>query len=279
MRLDWILLTAGLGSADMRSAACRVARDAQKFSLFSQIIILTSDNLKDLCPTTSFKYERILNAGTRGFGYMCWKAEIVYRTLIEHQGYCGVVWVDAGCEVSPSIITRLKLVHYLNQANKNGYLYFNLDTQESSYTKRELFDEFPSLDASDAGPQAQTTFFALTGPVGLKIASRWFEVVAKSEINFNEEAYVEQASSFIEHRHDQSVFSLSLKESGYLANLPPLRNGRGKLISRILTFIFDPIIASRNRTGDSIVPQFINKIGTSTLRIFGYPSQSKIWKK
>ena len=275
MRQEWILLTAGLGSADMQSAARRVARDASRLAIFSQVVVLTNDNLEELCPTISFKYRNILNSRIRGFGYMCWKAEIVYRFLKKNNGKRGVVWIDAGCEVSPSIITRLRLVKNLHEAKRRGYLFFNLDTKESSYTKRELFCEFPSLDFLDSEPQAQTTFFALIGPVGLKIAARWFEIIAKSEFNFNEETKSKQLPQFIEHRHDQSVFSLALKEAGYTANLRPLRNGRGKLFSKVLTFIFDPIIASRNRTGESIAPRLIKLVGIKTLRIFGESPQNK----
>ena len=271
MKQKWILVTAGLGSDNIQCAAERVASDASHLDVFSQIIVLRNDNIGKLCPTVTSVYSPILNSKTRGYGYMSWKAEIVYRTLLENPENCVVVWIDAGCEVSPSAFTRLKFMKLLNTASSDGYLFFELNTKENQYTKRELYDEFPSLDISDTKPQAQTTFFALAGSTGIKIAARWFEIVVKSEIYINEELKSKQAPNFIEHRHDQSIFSLVLKELGYQANLSPLRNGQNGKFFRYLTFILDPVIAARNRYGVSIAPACIRRVGIFSLRIFKSP--------
>jgi hypothetical protein len=275
MTYKWILLTAGLGDSNMQEAALRVAKCAAKFGKFSQVITLNSSNISRLCPTVNSKYSNLLNSKTRGFGFMSWKAELVYRTLLENIESYGVVWVDAGCELSPSAFSVLKLSRNLNKANRDGFLFFNLNTPESEYTKREVFYEFPKLIYPDSSPQAQTTYFALAGVNGLQIARKWFEVVSKDAGFIDEEIRVQPLPFFKEHRHDQSIFSLTLKENGYHANMKPLRNGRGHLISRYLTFLFDPIVAARNRTGNSIIPICIQRLNGLSLRLLKYFSLIK----
>lgn len=250
-----LIATAGLGSDNFRSAAGRVIRGFDRFGYVSRKVLLNEDNLETLCPSVSNKYGNFLNTETRGFGYMAWKAELAYRLLSEYGGEILYFWVDAGCEVSSTRLARFKFANYIHKLGKQEYLYYCLNTPEKDYTKTSLFSYFPTLNSNDCTPQAQTTFFGLHGELGLKIATRWFDVVSSSIHTVNEEDNVSNVGEKVRHRHDQSVFSLVLKEFGLKPNLSPIRSDESKnSSSRILKYLREPIIAARNRSGISWNP-------------------------
>lgn len=259
MTSKWILITAGLGSADFEEAAERVIRDSESLHKWEQQILLSEKNIRYYCPTSSTNYSEILNHKTVGYGFMIWKAEIVYRTLEGEFGPCdGVVWVDAGCEVVSNTLTRIILRKHLRRARKFGAEVFTLQTPELSYTKRDVFYEFPGFDLHDRSPQIQTTNFYIHGCNGLEIARKWFEVATKSQSMIDESSSRRgELAEFITHRHDQSIFSLSCKSNGNFHVFETLTSGTGTRKSQIKGFI-SPFWASRNRSGSSIVPGWFN---------------------
>jgi hypothetical protein len=263
-----ILLTAGLGNPNFFEAAERLISDAMKLELFDEIVLLCEENLELLCPTVVTKYHHILNSSTRGFGYMCWKAEIVHAFMKKNEGLCTVVWIDAGCEIVPSVFSKWKLASLMSKSETEGYVAFTLETSELEYTKRELFNEFDSAAESLQGPQFQTTFFALSGQIGMKIASEWFALVASEELFVNEVTHLPQHRDFVQHRHDQSVFSLTLKTMGLSPNLNTPHAGRGNRLKVALTYLMGPIVVARNRCGKSLCPKYVRIANEWSLRAF-----------
>ena len=249
-----VLATAGLGTSDFLSAGMRVIRQAQGFDTFTEYKLLTTDNLPILCPTIHRNYLDVLNKSTRGFGFMSWKAELTYRVLKEHQGEVLYLWVDAGCEMFPTPIGKFTMKRYLKRLERDGYLYFTLKTPEVVQTKVSLFDYFPSLRKTDTSPQAQTTFFGLYGEIGRTIAQRWFDVVSSDITTVNEQDSYAFDGSVVKHRHDQSVFSLVLKEMGLMPNLKPIKSDKSAIpFVNKLKYLTQPVLACRNRTGKSIL--------------------------
>ena len=255
----WILLTAGLGSKPFESAAQRVLLEGNSLHGWEKQIALNFANLNEYCPTSVKNYSHILMPETTGFGYMSWKAEIVYRALNNDFGPCdGVVWVDAGCEVVSNPLSRYILKRRMGSAKRYGAAIFTLDTPEMFYTKHDLFAEFPLVSDEDITPQIQTTNFYLYGDVGLKIAKRWHEVASKSEVMIDEsESKFGEVGGFINHRHDQSVFSLCCKSEKSFHEFKPLTTGTGGYRAKLRGF-GSPFWAARNRTGVTYVPRWFN---------------------
>ena len=248
-----VLATAGLGTSDFLAAGKRIVRQSQGFKFFTDRKLLTTGNLPSLCPKVNGDYGEFLNSSTRGFGFMSWKAELAHRVLTEHKGNVLYFWVDAGCELFPTLIGRFAMKRYLNLLKRDGYLYFTLDTPEFSYTKVGLFDYFPTLNNRDLTPQAQTTFFGLYGETGSAIAQRWFDVVTCNIRTVDEQDSYAYDGSEVKHRHDQSVFSLVLKEMGLKPNIQPLRSDKSSspFLNR-LKYLTQPVLVCRNRTGKSV---------------------------
>jgi hypothetical protein len=253
MTSKWLLLTAGFGDSNMEGAALRVKAQAESLDLLDKVVAVTNSDLPNSCPEVFSKYAQYLNPSHKGFGYFSWKVELVYGALHGRFGdFDGVVWVDAGCEIFNSPWTRKRMKRWLKSSEESGHFLYTLGTPEQDYTKSLTFSEFPHLSSEDRSPQIQATWFMLHGETGRKISEKWLEVAMKdiSLLDLSPSPGGE-VDTFVEHRFDQSLLSLTCKSlgiriSGYL----PCSGNSG--VKSQLRGVFHPVWTARNRSAKSI---------------------------
>lgn len=174
------------------------------------------------------QFAEYLKPEMRGFGYWSWKAQIILQTLNQMDDGDLLQYTDAGCHLNPN--GRDKLDEYFSKAqnSKSGILAFQaippsfhnekvklLDLREAKWCKGDLCD---SLDVRS------NSFIMNTQTIGagiifirkcdnsLRIISDWLDVY-KKDFNLidDSESKSENPLGFVEHRHDQSIFSILAK--------------------------------------------------------------------
>ena len=255
MRSKWLLLTAGFGSPNMNAAAERVKGQAISLGIFDRVLAFTDADLETACPIVYENYREYLSPSHKGFGYFSWKVELVSSALSGKFGdFDGVVWVDAGCEIYNSPWTRYRLRRWLKRTEEEGVFAYTLNTPEQDFTKKALFNLFPHLNKEDRSPQFQATWFILHGEKGRSIASEWLRIallnISTLDLSTSPEGEV---PSFVEHRFDQSILSLVLKNFQINAQHYTPAGGNTGFMSQIRATALHPIWTSRNRTGQSLV--------------------------
>lgn len=242
----WIFLSAAFGDSSIIEAGSRIEKQAISLGIFDRVIVYKSEDLKSKAPSVSRRYSEYLNSHHKGFGYFCWKPELVYRTLLAYPEH-GLVWADAGCEINSNFLARWRLKQMMRRTISMGHFFYKLDYPEYQYTKRELFFEFPSISFPDLTTQIQATWFLLYGPQSRNLAKHWFDISLKNIRNLDLETRYPY-SGLIEHRFDQSVLSLVCKESSISANRYLPVSVPTSFLAR-LRAISHPIWSSRNRSG------------------------------
>jgi hypothetical protein len=255
MRSKWLLLTAGFGSPDMNAAAERVKSQAISLGIFDRVLAFSDADLETACPDVYKNYREYLSPSHKGFGYFSWKVELVSSALSGKFGdFDGVVWVDAGCEIYNAPWTRWRLRRWLKQTEKKGVFAYTLSTPEQDFTKKTLFNLFPNLNKEDRSPQFQATWFILHGEKGRSIANEWFRIALLNISTLDLSASPGgEVPSFVEHRSEQSILSLILKnkkENSAKFYFP--YSGFGTYKSQVIA-LTNPIWVSRNRSGRSII--------------------------
>jgi hypothetical protein len=219
-----------LSFADKRMfrAANRIRRQAEAMTVYDKIVVadeasLDADFLEE--------FRAWLIPGSRGFGYWCWKPQIVLQTLREMEDGDVLQWTDVGCHLNPGGRDRL-LEYFRIAANTPGDVLgfsaklppfprddrFLPDASEFRWTKGDLFDYFglrEDVTMTHSSQIGTTTFFVKKSPASVAFVEQWLWAW-RSGFHYADDSPSKSPNleGFVQHRHDQSIFSLIGKIRG-----------------------------------------------------------------
>lgn len=199
------------------SSRRRIAREARSFNIFDRIYSL-DERFFDKEFRSFFRQGD--KKSQRGYGYWCWKPYCIRRVLQELQEGDILLYADAGCHLN--IGGRQRLVEYIELCRENSLVAFDQNTVEEQYTKEDVFNYLGISDA-DTGIRQGTQFGG--GAILMRkcrsiedLVGQWYDISRNHYDLINDSPSVlENSKSFVEHRHDQSVFSVLAKLHGCVA--------------------------------------------------------------
>jgi hypothetical protein len=247
-----IFVTAAIGDSNLVSAASRLTNQIMSLGIFDKSIIITEEDLSEVCPWLLEWYSLEYLCASQGFGFYAWKAALSSHVFGSNWSENDLIlYLDAGCEVLPGKRTVSILNNLAEKALLEGAVGFSSGCAEILYTKRAIWKSFPELDPQDWSDQFQSGTWLLAGVKGKHIADDWLQVVRSSPSMTNNELDGEVAN-FVAHRHDQSVLSLVFKKYGIAPEKIQPPYPRDTMLSRFHALRY-PIWAARNRTEKSII--------------------------
>lgn len=206
-----------LSFADTKYAATaeRLQKEAHNMNIFQHIFIWNEYNIE-----TQFvqeHYNFIAQHYFRGFGYWIWKPQILLQALDFLQDNDILLYCDIGCTLNPDGIDRLKEYCDIVRATPSGILAFRLSFSECQYTK---MDTLAYLDFTSE--QDMTSFQILSGifllrkcEASFQVLQKWKEACLAENHRFVDDSpsTLPNADIFVEHRHDQSLWSILAKQA------------------------------------------------------------------
>jgi hypothetical protein len=205
----------------------RIESEAKRMNIFDSYYCLTE---RDLDKAFKKKFSDMLREDIRGFGYWCWKPQIIQQTLNKLNVGDVLLYIDVGCHLNLRGAARLK--QYIDKVSHgaSGILGFQtvppvfpltydgralLDLTERMWCKGDLFDYFMCRNEPLVTGTAQYgagIIFLRKCENSQKFISKWIQTINQSI------AYLDDTPSispnfpdFIQHRHDQSIFSILCK--------------------------------------------------------------------
>lgn len=184
----------------------RLAEEAHGLGIFDRVRAYAPSDLDDQIRSHP------LMRYPRGGGYWVWKPWVVLDALRQTGDGDVVVYVDAGCSLSPSRQWK----RYFNVLNRKDMLAFSIMTRCGQYTKRSMLDAFkPTL-----GPWwghyfqlAGGVFLVRKTPFTMRFFERFLSLCTEENlIDVRPGEMAAQYPGFIEHRHDQALFSALVYE-------------------------------------------------------------------
>jgi hypothetical protein len=127
-----------------------------------------------------------------------------------------LVYADARCSLNNKGIDRLNEYFEIVKNSNYGILSFELTFLEKVYTKMNVFYELEmNKDEYFNSNQIMATSFILKKcDHTLKIINEWYNFCCIYNLLDDSESNIKNDDNFIEHRHDQSIFSLIRKKYG-----------------------------------------------------------------
>jgi len=176
------------------------------------------------------KMRERLVPGSRGFGYWSWKPQVIVQLLSEVRDDDVVMYVDAGCHLNPKGLKRLH--YYYDLAKKYDIVAFQARARgeearsdlschfwlEQEWTKMDLlryFDADTKSDVLNTGQCEAVVIIARKCERTVRFFTQIRDMfVDHFDLCDDTPSKLPNLPSFVEHRYDQSVYSLMCKTNG-----------------------------------------------------------------
>lgn len=218
------LFLCSFASQDLKNSVKRFIKQSNETDFYKDVKIFGWNDLStNKKKQINFFFDK---NNKRLFGYACWKPEIILNYLNEIPEGSILQYSDIGCHLNKSGLERLK--YYLDIMKDNNILAFQYKKPnfkiekklkfqiyyEKEYTKKDLFDyfEIPKESYISSSEQIWSGSMFFKNNIKTKIfLKKWLEVCNISRLIDDSQSVSKNYNEFIEHRHDQSVFSLLCK--------------------------------------------------------------------
>lgn len=195
----------------------RIKDQSLSFNIFDEIFIFNDIKLKDEYPEFWEKHKNFIINNQRGYGYWIWKSYLTLKILEKMNENDILVYADAGCFLNNNGIDRLNEYFEIVKNSNYSILSFELPFIEKNYTKMDLF-EYLGLNNNEMLNSNQLVggiYILKKCDKTIFLFNELYNIISN---NYNliddSNSILNNDISFVEHRHDQSVFSLLRKKYG-----------------------------------------------------------------
>jgi hypothetical protein len=222
-------------------AACRLIKQAADTHLFDQLTHVTDVKLQNEQVFWS-DHSQFITQNPKGYGYWLWKPYIIKKQLDTIQDNDILLYCDAGCEIDLKNTNMIETM--FDQVSRDLIVGSEVGLEwgcERRWCKRDLYtylnfeDHHPSLMTQQR--QATAVCFLKCDKV-VDLVNQWYQIACKYHMIDDTPSLSQNLENFVEHRHDQAIFSLLTKKYNIFSNfsirnaiyLYRTKNGKTRII-------------------------------------------------
>ena len=268
------LYLCSFASPDLKKSIHRFIKQSNEINIYKETKVFTFQDLNESKQNQINEF--FSKKQKRLFGYACWKPELILRYLKKIPEESILQYSDIGCHLNKNGLKRLS--EYVEFANKNNIVAFqykkpnfkndiDLNYQvylEQEYTKEDLFNFFDIPKNSSIRTTEQIWSGAMFFKKNIKtinLLTEWLKVCNMSNLIDDSPSKEKNHHSFIEHRHDQSAFSILCKmndiECLSASECEWAEDKNGRYWDHLKDF---PILAKRDKKFNFLKRFFLRKI-------------------
>lgn len=211
----------------------RIKLEALNMNVFKEVFAWNEDDLDE---EWRHAHNEFIENHRRGYGYWIWKPQVIRQALDRvPKGKSVVVYCDAGCTLNAKARKMLiDLCYFAKYESTAGVLALEMHYIESHWTKMDLFHFMNYKDFHSKQVQAGVSFWANVDNAR-NLVNEWCHICCVENYRYVDDSpsKTKNLSTFKEHRHDQSIFSILMKTR------------KGRLIPRWPNSVEFPIHTSR----------------------------------
>ncbi len=197
------------------AALARIEREAVAMAYFDSVLACDEHSISELI----VEHAEFFARSRTGFGYWIWKSHLVRRELEEMADGDILLYADSGCRFNVNAASMRRLQDYFDLLadSPHATLSFELIHLERQWTKRDCFIEL-GAPVDERKQLVGGAFLVKKCRAGLELIDAVNDLVARRRYHLFDDtpSVAPNDPDFIEHRHDQSIFSLLRKQAGTL---------------------------------------------------------------
>ena len=211
-----VFITFGAGGQNYYDAVERLTKQASNLNLFDKIIAYTD---KDLINDNEFwtQHSNFIQNNSKGYGYWLWKSYIIKKTMETLNNDDILLYLDCGCELN---INKKNILNTYFELVKNEYIIGTKISIEKYWNKMDLLLKLDMIDDKYLDTpmhQAGLILFNVCDKTR-DLVNKWYELSSDYHNIDDSNSISKNLDCFIEHRHDQSIFSLLTKKYNVYSN-------------------------------------------------------------
>lgn len=201
------------GNHRYKQSSLRIKAEALATDWFDDVRVFSTGDL-----TVQFRedFAAVLSQ-PRGAGYWLWKLDLLEQAFAHGASGDLVFYCDAGCSVNRLASARFQEYVDLLAASDHGMISFQMGFPEETYTTQECFEALGVPEGSDirvSGQIAATVIIAKVCEPAAVILREFRRLMQRDPLVITDYYNAHQLPFFIDHRHDQSIFSILRKQFG-----------------------------------------------------------------
>lgn len=202
------------GDKALSKGFLRLENQAQELNIFDKTYFYTES---DLNKKFQKKFRKHLIPYSRGFGYWCWKPQIIMQTLEVMDIGDTLLYMDLGSHLNVKGRERLQEYFTLTDKSETGILAFRSpEHTDKKLTKMDVFKHFGVEDSTQYTDTMQieaTHLFIKKTDFTVSFIKEWLNVIYDDfSLITDSPSKAENFKEFKDHRHDQSIFSILAKK-------------------------------------------------------------------
>jgi hypothetical protein len=210
-------ITFGAGAQNFYDAASRLVKQVENLNLFDNINFFTD---KDLQKDNYFwkKHSSFIINNKRGYGYWLWKPYLIKKTIEKMTDGDVLLYLDCGCEID--IKNKDKFISKFEIVKKDHIIGTNTNNPEKNWNKMDLICKLNMLDdkyLNTLQRQAGVVLYFISNETR-KLINEWYNLASDYHYLDDTPSIKPNPNYFIEHRHDQAIFSLLTKKYNLYSN-------------------------------------------------------------
>jgi Protein of unknown function (DUF3431) len=202
--------TFGAGEKNFIEAGIRLVRQAKETNVFDKALLFTDIDLRK---DTLFwnKHGAFVKSNPKGYGYWIWKPYLILKMLEKMFEGDVLIYADSGCEIH---IQNKTLVEDVIRKTKIDSIVGSTIATERNWTKKDLLLHMNMMTVEPMfSPQRQGTAVAiLKSEKTMSLVKEWYEIASQYHLLDDSPGVNKNFHFFMQHRHDQSIFSLLTKK-------------------------------------------------------------------
>ncbi len=187
----------------------RIKNEAEYINLFKKVYTY-DENTIDLS-----RHKKFIEENSRGYGYWIWKPKVILDTLNKIPDGSYLVYADAGCTIKKD--SEIGIREILKEIDEKGLVAFKWrkNEPECMWSKMDTIKKV-GVDHDDKLALIATYIYFKKNENSMRFMNEWLDICESDAYhNIDDSPSLEpNCGSFIEHRHDQSIFSILCHKYG-----------------------------------------------------------------
>ena len=205
-------ITFGAGGEHYIQAGYRLLKQAYNTRLFHDYALYTNEYLESQ-PDFWEKHSTFIKNNPRGFGYWLWKPYIIQTAMSQMADGDVLMYLDCGCEIDVRKTEAIREFIYYAQTEPAPII-GSFAFSEIIWTKQDLVERIGVniLEESNSIQYEAGILLIRVCEQTRKLVDEWYTIGCDYHYIDDSPSQSTDPPEFIEHRHDQSIFSLLAKK-------------------------------------------------------------------